>query len=370
MVLIDIFLDFFMYFGRFCEKFSKSGIFIDFLYQIRYICHVFKRNFKKKGAIMRFFIFLKKSFIVIFAFNGAWANTQAQSADALTTSGIAAQTNQTAQEKLSAWLIANNFVDYRSKEALLREAISQGDFEIANLLIALENESERKQKLLAVYLAENNLDSKESKEALLFKAIEIGDIEIARLLLGLGVDVHARKFRNSTPLHWIAEAGNMREDLRLEIANLLLGFGANVRLTDKMGRPPLHWAAENGFFKMAELLISRGANVNVASNIGRTALHLTITFLDDSFAEKPEEKIKNLIKTAAVLMNNGANIHAQDHGGQTPHNLINGIHNAERRSLLHYISDQGDDRRALRNRILNDESLEDMRACRTAIRGA
>ena len=288
---------------------------------------------------MRFFIFIK-SFIVIFAFNGAWANTQALPLDqrpeamALAQSGIGVgASHKMAQKELSAWLIANNFVDYRSKEALLREALNQRNFKIARLLISLENKREVKVKLLDIYLSENNLDPKEGKEALLFKAAEIGDIETARFLLDLGVDVNARNAIGQTPLHRVGKSAENKDFSYMAL--FLIERGANVQLADSSGYSPLHHAARDGNFNIAKLLMTYGAEVNAATHQGQTALHITIEEIG-SYG-KSEEKIKNLIKTALVLTNNGARLDAQDKLGQTPRDLIGKVSHNRREFVLQYM---------------------------------
>ena len=324
---------------------------------------------------MRFFIFIK-SFIVIFAFNGAWANTQALPMDqrpealAFVKSGIkAGASHKPAQEKLSAWLTENNLDLKEGKEALLKEAMSQGNFEMARLLIDLENKREEKLKLLDIYLAENSLDSKESKEALFFLAVGEGDAEIARLLVSLGVEVNPRNERGQTPFYMISSGKDASR-----MVPFLVGFGADIRLVDNVGDTPLHHIARNGDFKIAKLLIAHGAEVHTANNQGQTALHLAIIEINNGvlFNQKSEEEIKDLIKTAALLMAHGARLGDQDDFRQTPRDLIGQIKNLEIKNLLHHISGQGDLAQTLRDKILNDNlSLENMRtACQTAIRDA
>ena len=79
--------------------------------------------------------------------------------------------------------------------------------------------------------------------------------------------------------------------------------GTPVDKPDKYGETPLSHAAKTGQTKVAALLIKNGANVHAKDNSGRTPLH---------------KAAKYHIGVAKVLIENGANPHVKDKRGITP----------------------------------------------------
>ena len=67
---------------------------------------------------------------------------------------------------------------------------------------------------------------------------------------------------------------------------------------------PLHWAAWENASETAAVLLNNGADVHAEIKDGGTPLHVTA--------------LKNASETAAVLLNNGADVHARDEKSATP----------------------------------------------------
>lgn len=82
--------------------------------------------------------------------------------------------------------------------------------------------------------------------------------EIWDMLFAAGLDVNARNWMESTPLHDIAGRGD------LETAQLFLDRGADLEAVEEVNSTtPLGWAAKSGHQEMVEMLLSRGAKTQV-----------------------------------------------------------------------------------------------------------
>ena len=123
--------------------------------------------------------------------------------------------------------------------------------------------------------------------------------ELTLLLLENGADPNIKDKRDWTPLHWAAakpDKGWSRDFLRhrtsnsvqgkrdysihhwnkidLEKIRLLLLFSANPNQMGEDYDTPLHRAADNGRLEVVQLLVQNGANVNAQNLYGNTPLHL------------------------------------------------------------------------------------------------
>jgi hypothetical protein len=81
------------------------------------------------------------------------------------------------------------------------------------------------------------------------------------------------------------------------------------------GDTALHLAAAGYRVEIVRLLLGAGANPNAATNHRRsTPLH----YAADGFISSPAWDAKEQVATIRCLLDNGANIHAQDKNGATP----------------------------------------------------
>ena len=170
-----------------------------------------------------------------------------------------------------------------------------------------------------------------------------GHLSVVTLLAGAGATVNAVQRDGQTPLHLaVVNAGrrsvrgptivNYLLDNRADpdaqdnngatplLAGLevdaafivraaiqaLLARGANVTLANNRGLAPLHRAATRRFSaeRYSRLLLTLGADVNQRGPNGLTPLHIAALRDDPGLA--------------GALLENGANVHAQNNAGQTP----------------------------------------------------
>lgn len=184
------------------------------------------------------------------------------------------------------------------------------------------------------------------------------DKEIVELLIAAGADVNTRDNQGNSLLHILAcgsevEANEKNLALpaedRLQIVKLLIDAGADAGAKDAQGDTPLHLVAESKYFsgqgsrmknidigqkQFAELLIAGGADVNARDSQGNTALHrMSFGMLGCEvmyamlYAESPissrgleECEIIRLRckETADLLIENAADLNAQNNIGNTP----------------------------------------------------
>ena len=186
------------------------------------------------------------------------------------------------------------------------------------LTAATDGDYEHVQRLIESGAAIEAID--EEGNTLLHIASDRGYDKLAKLFVKKGLDVNAKNSEGLTPLHEAASMGDF------ETTSLLIEHGADIKATCNIGATPLHYAAEMRNFEMAqinralgiassynwkednlkvaELLIDNGADVNAQDKFGRTPLQRTTPW--------------NNLPVARLLVENGANIELQDEDGLTP----------------------------------------------------
>lgn len=109
---------------------------------------------------------------------------------------------------------------------------------------------------------------------------------------------------------------------RTETVALLLDYGADINVgSGYQARTALMVAASSGRPETAALLLDRGADVNAADDEGRTALMLAAVELksvnDEDRAVLVSAAGDRHTKTAALLLDRGADVNARDKDGKT-----------------------------------------------------
>jgi len=126
--------------------------------------------------------------------------------------------------------------------------------------------------------------------------------------------------------------------LTLTIATIVLVIGAPWAAAQPIpdldsGETPLHWAAGNGLVVIAEGLLENGADIDAQDLFGRTPLHRAVAdpamvaFLireganvntRDVFGRTPLHEALPYVESVVLLVDFGAEIDAQDFMGHTP----------------------------------------------------
>ncbi|XP_041370759.1 poly [ADP-ribose] polymerase tankyrase-1-like [Gigantopelta aegis] len=181
-------------------------------------------------------------------------------------------------------------------------------------------------------------------------------VAVVEYLLQQGADVHAKDKGGLVPLHNACSYGHF------EVTELLITHGACVNVADLWKFTPLHEAASKGKFEICKLLIKHGADPNKKNRDGHTPIDLVkegdhdvadLLRGDSALLEAAKkgnlarvqklsttENINcrdtqgrnstplhlaagyNNVEVAEFLLENGADVNAQDKGGLIP------LHNA------------------------------------------
>ena len=152
---------------------------------------------------------------------------------------------------------------------------------------------------------------------LIHEATEEGDLQAVQELVYRGVDVNSLGIRRDRdrPLHIASLFGHF------EIAKLLLANGAIADAQTVKGYTPLHIASFSGHSEIVKLLIANGADMHMKTRYGQTALHYSLVnaSVNSNFSWNLGPSSRNLsIETAKFLIENGANVNAEDDAGDTP----------------------------------------------------
>lgn len=129
----------------------------------------------------------------------------------------------------------------------------------------------------------------------LFHAASQGHIEATIILVEAGANLH---FRNSGKAPFLGAASSGRT----EIVKLMLSKDISIEEVDGFGQTALVLAAANGRLDTVQELLSRKANIEHRTNEGKTPLLSALSARSN----------KDVIRW---LIDNGADIHAQDNQG-------------------------------------------------------
>ena len=176
-------------------------------------------------------------------------------------------------------------------------------------------------------------------------------IDFLNLLISFGATIDFQKDDGTTPLFFA----------RKEVAKILLENGSNINVKAKKGNQPIHFAMD---LETAALFLEWGADINAKDFDNATPLHHYVYFGSDlvefaiksgadvnakevSFGWTPlislcrtagfnDEENVEIIKTAKILLNAGADINWKDNDGMTAYDnaLDTDVNNIELASFL------------------------------------
>ncbi|GFR86628.1 poly [ADP-ribose] polymerase [Elysia marginata] len=244
-------------------------------------------------------------------------------------------------------------------QKLLREDPPVGgtDIDIQLLDAAKAGDLDLVKKLVATNLHAVNCRDVDGRHSTpLHFAAGYNRVAVVEYLLEHGADVHAKDKGGLVPLHNACSYGHY------EVTELLIKHGACVNVADLWKFTPLHEAASKGKFEICKILLKHGADPNKKNRDGHTPLDLVKEGDQDvadllrgdaallEAAKKgnlarvqklaSEENINcrdtqgrnstplhlaagyNNVEVAEFLLENGADVNAQDKGGLIP------LHNA------------------------------------------
>jgi ankyrin repeat protein len=152
----------------------------------------------------------------------------------------------------------------------------------------------------------------------------------AEKLLKNGADVSAVNIRGQNAWHLVSQNLSYRNRItsRALLGELLLGHEVGIHELDEDERTPLHLSCYYGQVDVAEMLLDHGAQANASDIRGRTPLHQVTLGIGNydykSSGMEPwmlKEHPGRVIRLAQRLLENGADVNAQNKEHETPLHL-------------------------------------------------
>jgi len=238
----------------------------------------------------------------------------------------AAQLATDSVSKLLAEEPANGGIDI---EYQLLEASKAGDLELVKKIVNLHSH----------IVNCRDLDGRHSTP--LHFAAGYNRVGVVEFLLNNGADVHAKDKGGLVPLHNACSYGHY------EVTELLVKHGATVNVSDLWKFTPLHEAAAKGKYEIVKLLLKHGADATKKNRDGHTPLDLVkegdqdvVDLLRGDSALLDAAKKGNLSRVQKLI--SPENINCRDSAGRnsTPLHLAAGYNNLE---VADYLLEQGAD---------------------------
>jgi len=154
--------------------------------------------------------------------------------------------------------------------------------------------------------ADVNLVENEYKNSALFMSISKNKIDISKYLINNGANVNLLNIYNENVLFWAVVHKNN------ELVELLCSKGCNINIFNNKGEHPLFLAIKLKEYEIVKILIKYKANLEMKENIYEDTPLLA--------AMKSEE-------IASLLIDSGANIHAENKIKDTPIHIATLLNN-------------------------------------------
>uniref|UniRef100_A0A2R5LDL0 Poly [ADP-ribose] polymerase n=2 Tax=Ornithodoros turicata TaxID=34597 RepID=A0A2R5LDL0_9ACAR len=208
-------------------------------------------------------------------------------------------------------------------EYQLLEAAKAGDLEVVKKLVAANSD----------IVNCRDVDGRQSTP--LHFAAGYNRVSVVEHLLQQGADVHAKDKGGLVPLHNACSYGHY------EVADLLVRHGASVNVSDLWKFTPLHEATAKGKYDIVKLLLKHGADPNKKNRDGHTALDLVkegdqdvADLLRGDAALLDAAKKGNLARVMKLLTPENINCRDSQGRNSTPLHLAAGYNNFEVAELL------------------------------------
>ena len=172
-------------------------------------------------------------------------------------------------------------------------------------------------------------------ETALMKASKYGDAAIVTDLLSKGADVHVVNSIGETALILASQAGYN------DIVKELLAAGSNIHHRSDAGTAII-MAAQEGHTNVLKTLIEAGASINdVNTDLNDTPLHLVLKLI------RERDHLKTLVQ---LIVEAGANIHAENDEYRTPLSLVSALKDPVKTEILSIINKKRGGRKSRRKR--------------------
>ena len=159
----------------------------------------------------------------------------------------------------------------------------------------------------------------------LVAALAGGHFQTADILLHNGADPDVRDYSGKNPLHAAADSGNF------EVVRTLIESRANPAYINArdggLGWTPLHWAADGRYFKdgsLLRILLEHGADINAQTHGGWTPLHRASNY--------------GALEVVCLLLEHGADVETKTNSGKT---ALQFAANLGRREIVELLREHG-----------------------------
>ena len=136
-----------------------------------------------------------------------------------------------------------------------------------------------------------------------------GSLEVTRKLVERNADINSRDDQGMTPLYKVVSGRH--GDSGSDVVKFLLAHGADADTRDKDDSTLLHLASYGGCVGIAQLLLENGANIHAQNKNGWTPLHQSLLAVTDDVGTYYFDVIR-------FLLVYGADVDAQDIDHSTP----------------------------------------------------